>query len=113
MHLQHPEARGLAKHPRPGGGVELALPLVHLERIGTIGTAQGAAVGQFGKEAERAVERLRRRAVAASMSIGATVGGHGITVPKASCPRAPAATRRHRPRRARAAPRTWPRDHLR
>src|SRR5712671_7486055 len=89
MHLQHTEARRLAKHPRPGGGVELALPLVHLERIRAIGTAQGAAMGEFGEEAERIVERLA--AVAASISIGATVGGHGITVPAISYLRAPAA----------------------
>src|SRR5258708_20560928 len=108
MHLQHPEPRRLAKHPRPGGGVELALPPVHLERIGAIGTAQGAAVGEFGEEAERAVERLRRPAVAASRSIGATVGGHGITVPRASCLPAPAPTRTHPPPRPPPPPPTSP-----
>jgi len=28
MHLQHAEARRLAEHPRPGGGVEFVLALV-------------------------------------------------------------------------------------
>src|SRR5262249_32005969 len=113
MHLQDPEPRGFAKHPRPGRGVELGVPLVHLEWIGAVWAAERTTMGEFGEEAERAVERLRRPAVTASISIGATVGRHGITVPRASCLRAPAAAPRHRPRRARAAPRKWPRDHPR
>src|SRR5262249_25523185 len=93
--LQYPEPRSLAKHPRPGGSVELALPLVHLEGIRAVRAAERTAMGEFGEQAKRAVERLRRLAVAASMSIRATVGGHGITVPKASCLQVPATAWRH------------------
>src|SRR5215470_5747435 len=75
--LQHPEPRGLAKHPRPGGGVEFAFALVHLEWIRAVRTAERTAMREFGEKAERAVERQRPLAVAAGMSIRATVG-HGV-----------------------------------
>jgi hypothetical protein len=38
-------------------------------------------MGEFGEEAEWVVERFRRLAVAARISISTTVGGHGVTVP--------------------------------
>src|SRR5215475_13325612 len=105
MHLQHAEARGLAKHPCPGGGVEFALALVHFERIRAIGTAERTAMGELGEQAERIVERLP--ATGAGVTVGSTVGGHSITIPAASCRRAPEAAWRHRPQRARAAPRRF------
>ena len=56
MYLQDAERRRLAEDAEPGGGIELVLPGVERDRVGTIGTAERTAVRQLGKEAERLVQ---------------------------------------------------------
>src|SRR5215211_4662001 len=57
VHLQHTERGCFAKDARPGGEVELVLARIERERIGAIGTAERAAMGQLGQQTQRARER--------------------------------------------------------
>src|SRR5208282_5942784 len=66
MHMQRPERGGLAEHPLPGLAVELGARALQRQRIGAIGTAERAAVGELDKEPDR--RRRRGRAMSGHVS---------------------------------------------
>jgi hypothetical protein len=67
MDLQHAEACGLGEHARPGSGIELIRARIERQRIGAVGTAERAAMGELRQEPERGrqrrITRLRLRAL--------------------------------------------------
>src|SRR5258707_202096 len=62
MDLQHADFVELSQNLLPLLGGQFAAAAVELDRIGTIGTLQRAAVCQFGEHRQRNPEGLRRRA---------------------------------------------------
>ena len=72
MHLQDAKCGRFAEYPSPVFERKFAAAAFQLQRIGAIGAAQRATMGQFGKQAER-----RRRLV---VRIGRRVS-HRLTMP--------------------------------
>ena len=66
MHMQRAERGGLAEHPLPGFAVELGARALERQRIGAIGTAERAAMGELDQKPDR--RGGRRRGVSGHVS---------------------------------------------
>ena len=61
MDLQNAERGRFPENPCPGRRIDLVVAPVERQRIRAVGTAERAAMRQFGKQAERALALHRRR----------------------------------------------------
>ena len=86
MHLQHAHRRRLAEHTRPGRRVQLVRAIVQRQRVRAIRAGEGAAMRQFGQQAEwrrngpagvRRGQAASIRFAANSASIGHVAGNLG------------------------------------
>ncbi len=69
MHMQRAERGGLAEHPLPGLAVELGARALQRQRIGAIGTAERAAMGELDQEPDRRRGRGRGMGVHVSSTL--------------------------------------------